>query len=318
VLAEPLTAVLSLALAFVTTGDKSQEQRSKKMKLSNLIAGGIAMSLSFSSVAMADGENPMLEASWRVYVGAFNASVDSKIGIHGDTLPEIPPIDVEDVLGVEDSKVVALAGVAWHFKRRHAIEFEFFSLNRSDTITDTFTPPIQIGDFVIEDGQISSSYDTDLARLTYAYSIMRSERTDLQLMFGIHIAKLSVAVQLAGSVCGPTTTPSVPPGCPAASSGDDGESVTAPLPHFGVAYTYAITPTVAMNLAAKGFAIELDKIDGTIIELDADVAWQPWKNIGFGVGARYFKTTADSKGSELNGSFEFEYFGPMVYVQATF
>jgi hypothetical protein len=288
------------------------------MKLSNLIAGGIAMSLSVSSVATADDENPMLHNAWRVYVGAFNASVDSKIGIYGDILPAVSPIDVESELGLADSKTVALAGAAWHFKHRHAVEIEFFRLNRSDTVTDTYDPPIQVGDFVIEAGQISTSYDTDLARLTYAYSVMRRERSELQLMFGIHLARLNINVSLAGAVCGPTTTPSVPPGCPVASTGRDDEGVTAPLPHFGVAYTYAFTPTVAMNLAAKGFAIELDSIDGTIVELDADVAWQPWQNIGFGVGARYFKTTADSKGSDLNGTVEFEYFGPMVYVQATF
>jgi len=288
------------------------------MKLSNLIAGGIVMSLSLSSVAMADGENPMLNDKWRFYVGAFHASVDSTISINGDTLPPIPPIDIEDVLGVEDSKTVGMAGVAWHFKPRHALEFEYFQLNRSDTITDTFTPPIQVGDLFIEDGQISTSYDTDIARLTYAYSAMRSDRSDLQLMFGIHIARLSVFVQLAGAVCGPTTNPTEPPGCPAASSGNDSESVTAPLPHFGISYTYAITPTVAMNVSAKGFAIEIDSIDGNITEIDADVAWQPWKNIGFGVGARYFKTDVSSKGSDLNGKFEFEYFGPMAYVQATF
>jgi len=75
---------------------------------------------------------------------------------------------------------------------------------------------------------------------------------------------------------------------------------------------------VALGLSAKGFAIELDKIDGSLIEIDADIAWQPWRNIGFGVGARYFNAEVDSKGSELNGSFKIEYFGPTVYVQATF
>ena len=73
-----------------------------------------------------------------------------------------------------------------------------------------------------------------------------------------------------------------------------------------------------MQVGAKGFAIELDKIDGSIIEIDADVAWQPWRNIGLGVGVRYFNTDVESKGSDLNGSFKFEYFGPTVYVQATF
>ena len=286
------------------------------MKLPILIAGGIAMSLSFSSVA-AD-ENPMLGDPWRLFVGAFNASVDSKIGFNSEDFPNLPPIDIEDTLGVDDSKTVAIAGVGWHFSKRHALELEFFSLNRDFNLSDTFTPPIQVADIFIEDGQISTRYDTTVTRLTYAYSILRSERSDLQLMAGIHIANLDVAVQLAGSVCLPTTTPSVPPGCPTSTSGDDSKKVSAPLPHFGAEYTYAITPTVAMNVALLGFAVEIDNIDGTIIEIDADVAWQPWRNIGFGVGARYFKTDVNSAGSELNGTIEFEYFGPMVYVQATF
>jgi hypothetical protein len=288
------------------------------MKLLKLVAGGIAVSLFVSSVAVAADDNPMLNDSWRVYVGAFNASVDSKLGFSSDDFPNIPPIDIEDVLGVDDSEVVAVVGAAWHFKPRHALELEFFSLNRNAQLSGTFTPPIQIDDLFIEDGQITSSYDTTITRLTYAYSILRSERSDLQLMAGIHVAQLDIAVQLAGSVCLPTTTPSVPTGCPAATSGDDSKDVSAPLPHFGAAYTYALTPTVAMHLGAKGFAIEIENIDGTIIEIDADVAWQPWKNIGIGAGVRYFKTEVNSTGSDVDGSVEFEYFGPMVYVQATF
>lgn len=288
------------------------------MKLSKLIAGGIAMSLSVSSVALAADDNPMLNDEWRVYVGAFHASVDSKIGINGDILPPIPPIDIEDTLGVDDSKTVAWGGVAWHFARRHAVEFEFFSLNRSDTVSGTFTPEIQVADLIIENGQISTGYDTSISRLTYLYSVMRSDRSDLQLLAGLHIARLDISLLLAGSICDPTTTPPVPPGCPSASTGREGESVSAPLPHFGATYSYALSPTVALGLSAKGFAIELDKIDGSLIEIDADLAWQPWRNIGFGVGARYFKADVDSKGSDLNGAFELEYFGPTIYVQATF
>jgi hypothetical protein len=73
-----------------------------------------------------------------------------------------------------------------------------------------------------------------------------------------------------------------------------------------------------MNLGLKGFSVKVDDIDGTIIEIGADVAWQPWSNIGIGAGVRYFKTDVDSTGADVDGSIEFEYFGPMVYVQASF
>jgi hypothetical protein len=288
------------------------------MKLSKLVAGGIAMSLWVSSVAVAADDNPMLNDPWRIYVGAFNASVDSRLGFSSADFPNIPDIDIEDVLGVDDSEVVMVAGAAWHFKPRHALELEFFSLNRNAQLSGTFTPPIQIDDLFIEDGQITSSYDTTVTRLTYAYSIMRSERSDLQLLGGIHVAQLDIAVQLAGGVCRPDTDPTEPPGCPTDTSGDDSKNVSAPLPHLGAAYTYAFTPNLAMHLGVKGFAVEIDNIEGTIIEIDADVGWQPWRNIGVGAGVRYFKTQVDSTGTDVDGKIEFEYFGPMVFVQATF
>ncbi len=101
---------------------------------------------------MAEGYNPMLDDKWRVYIGAFDASVDSKITFKAENLPEVP-IDIEDVLGLEDSKTVAWGGVAWHFAEKHALEFETFTLNRNDSDADTYTPPLQVGDFFIEDGE---------------------------------------------------------------------------------------------------------------------------------------------------------------------
>ncbi len=289
------------------------------MKLSNLIAGCIAMGLSYSSVAVADSAYPMLDNPWRVYVGAFNASVDSRLGFSSDDFPDIPDIDIEDILGLADSETVAVGGVGWHFKPRHALELEYFTLNRNNVLLDsTFVPPLQLDDVFLESGQITSRYDTSITRLTYGYSILRSERSDLQLLAGIHIAQLDIALQVAGAVCSPDTTPSVPPGCPIDTSGNDSKKVSAPLPHFGAAYSYAFTPTLAMNLGLKGFKIEIDDIDGTIIEVGADVAWQPWRNIGIGAGARYFKAQVDSTGADVDGTIEFEYFGPMIYVQATF
>ena len=79
-----------------------------------------------------------------------------------------------------------------------------------------------------------------------------------------------------------------------------------------------MTPNTAFRVAGVGFAIELDNIDGSLIEIDADIAWQPWRHVGFGIGYRYFKGDVDSKGSDLNGAFEFEYFGPALYVAVTF
>lgn len=272
----------------------------------------------FSLSANAQNEYENFNDPWRVYVGGYWPDPSSELSINGDIRPPRPPASVEDILGLEESKAVAWGGIAWHISRRNSLEFETFSLNRNGGASGTFVPPIEVEDFFIESGAIATSYDTSLTRLTYGFSVMRSERMDFQLKAGLHIAKLEAAVQISGEICGPMTVPSSPPGCPPAGSETASEDVTAPLPHFGASFGYAMTPSLALSLQVVGFAIEIDSIDGSILEIDADVAWQPFDHFGFGAGLRYFNTNVKAGNSELNGEFDFEYVGPVVYFEATF
>ena len=289
------------------------------MSTSRLQTFAILGLLAFASSASADGEYANLDNSFRFYLGGFWPEIDSKLSINSDQLPEpLPPVDVENVLGVEDSKGALWGGFTWHIASRHSLELEYFALNRDGGANETYSPPLQFGDFYIEAGEVSTSYDTALTRLTYGFSLVHSERTDFKLKAGLHLMKMEAGINVSGLICGPSTVPSVPPGCPAAGTGTASENVTVPLPHLGASYIYAMTPTLALRLQAIGFAIELDSIEGSIIEFDADVVWQPWQHFGIGAGFRYFNTNAKSVGSKLNGEFDFEYFGPAVYFQATF
>ena len=271
-----------------------------------------------AAVAQGGGTYDQFNDRFRIYLGGFWPSVDSKIGINGDVIPPGPPVDVEDTLGVEDSDGVAWGGARWRISRRNSLEFEMFALNRDGGVSGTFSPPIQIGDTFIESGGINTSYDTSIGRLTYGFSLIRDDRMDIQLKAGLHLAKLEAGIQFSGAVCDQTTSPTTPPGCPAGTTGSESEDVTAPLPHFGGSFEYAITPSVALNLEIIGFALELDDIDGSMVEVDVDLSWHPWRNFGLGAGLRYFSVEVDAGSSELNGEFDFEYFGPVIYVQSTF
>jgi len=273
--------------------------------------------LALTAPAMADGQYEQFNDRFRVYLGGFWPEIDSKIGINGDVIPPGPPVSIEDTLGVEDSDGVAWGGASWRISRRNSLEFEMFALNRDGGVSGTFTPPIQIKDFIIESGAVATSYDTSVGRLTYGFSLVRNERMDLQLKAGLHLAKLEAGIQFSGAVCEGIPAPP-PTGCPTGTTGAVSEDVTAPLPHFGGSFAYAITPSVGFNFQVIGFALELDGIDGSIVEVDADLSWTPWRNFGLGAGLRYFNTEVDAGNSELNGEFEFEYFGPVIYIQSTF
>jgi len=269
--------------------------------------------------SLAQGQNLAdPEYRHRIYLGGFWPSINSKIAINGQDFTPLPPINVEDVLRVPDSKGAAWGGIDWKISRRNALEFEYFSLNRNGGISDTFSPPLEVGDGFIESGQINTFYDTSVLRLTYGYSLLSNKRMNLQLVAGIHIAKLGAGLQISGEICTPNTVPSVPPGCPTAQTETASEDVTAPLPHFGASYTYAFSETLGMRLKAIGFAIGIGSIDGSILELDADVAWKPSKQFGIGAGWRYFNTNVKASSSTLNGEFDFEYSGPSVFINYWF
>ena len=266
--------------------------------------------------AQDDGKSNRFDDRFRIYLGGFFPDVNSKIAING-SIVNTQPIDVDNQLGIEDTSSVLWGGAAWHISRRNSLEIEFFKLNR-DGFTNLIPNPIAVGDLIIESGSINTSFDISIGRLTYGFSVVRGDRMDIQLKAGLHVVDMSATLQLAGAVCD-VTMGQMPPGCPGGQTPpDESEEFTAPLPHFGGSFRYAITPTIGARFEVIGFAIELDNIDGRLVEIDTDIVWYPWRHWGFGAGVRYFYVDVESQGLELNGKFEFEYFGPAVYVIATF
>ncbi len=262
------------------------------------------------------GEYDRFNDPWRIHFGGFYPSMSTKITINGTTVNP-PPVDVEETLAVEDGKFVPWGGVSWHISRRNVLEIEYFQLNR-DGFIDLIPDPIEVGDLIIESGSVNTAFDINVGRLTYGFSIARSERMDLQIKGGLHVAELSAGIQLMGAVCD-VTLGEMPPGCPTGQTPPlESESVTAPLPHFGASWAYAFTPPLAADIQGLGFAIELDNIDGSLIEISADLAWQPWEHFGFSAGLRYFNANVKGGDTDLNGEFDLEYFGPSISVIATF
>ncbi|MGB5690437.1 MAG: hypothetical protein WBM45_14295 [Woeseiaceae bacterium] len=244
----------------------------------------LLMCLPAHSLAAESGTKP--DHAWRVHVGGFVPSVDSTITINGETVTP-PPLDIEDDLGVEDSKTVPWGGVSWNFARRHSLEIEYFRLNR-DGSRGFVDELVEVGDYIVESGAISTTSKLGLARLTYGYHILERERSEIQIKGGLHIANFSAAFQLLGNVCDISMGES-PPCLLITSSVAESESVTAPLPHIGGSWLYEFTDQWAFRFQAIGFAVKLDSIDGSILELDADLTWQPWEHFGLGLGTRYFK-----------------------------
>lgn len=273
------------------------------------------LALTLSARAMCAEEDARSDDRFLVYLGGFSPHVDSTIKINGE-IAKPPPIDVENTLGVQQGKEVLWGGARWQISNRHSVETEIFILNR-DGMNGFDGENIGVGNYIVEAGSIVTASDLTLGRVTYGFKLGQWERSELELKTGLHIVDISAALHLIGNVCD-TTMGESPPCPPITTPTAESENLIAPLPHLGASYHFDFSENWALRLQVIGFAIELDNIDGSILEIDADVSWHPWRHFGLGAGFRYFDVDVKSTGSRLDGEFEYGYVGPAIYFSTTF
>jgi hypothetical protein len=289
----------------------------KRLTVSLLLFIALTCLMLGNAIAASDKENPVIAHKFGIYLGGFFPQVSSKTRLDGDILGPGDNVSLENSLGLEDSKTVLWGGARWKISRRNMVEFEFANLNRDGSV-EAISDPIQIGDMIVQAGaKIDTGFDVTLGRLTYGFTIFQDDKKEINLKAGVHIADLGATFQATGAVC---VDGEIPPNCSVfvATPRLESESITAPLPHLGASFAYAFSPTLAARFQVIGFAIELDNIDGSMLEVDADLVWNPWRHFGLGAGFRYFNINIESEGSDLNGEFDFEYYGPAIYGIYTF
>jgi len=55
-----------------------------------------------------------------------------------------------------------------------------------------------------------------------------------------------------------------------------------------------------------------------LVDSGIDIAYSPWKHFGFGGGVRYFNLRLEADKERLDGEFDFDYWGPTLFIVARF
>jgi len=277
------------------------------------VASGLLLLLASTALSAGQlpGKHPLLNKRFMIGGGGFFPDVDSKIRLDDEFLGIGTEIDFENELGLEESNSTFWLTSRWRISRRNNLEFEFTQLNRDATVAAT-TREYQIEDTVVQAGAaIDSVFDIDLFRLTYGYSLIRNEEAELQLQAGLHVADVGVELTATGviSIDGEPFSESV---------STEGSELTAPLPHFGGNFTYAFTDKFGAYLHVIGFALEIDDVEGSIVEAGGTLQYNFTENVGVGAGVRYFKVDVKAQDEDLRGEFELNYLGPVIYANVAF
>lgn len=266
--------------------------------------------LSLSSNAIAQNENDWqswpLADRFTITLVAFFPNLDTQVRLDASDQSLGTTIDFEQNLGMSDTEALPGLGLGWRFAKKHQLELQTFSLDRSGSAITT--SEIRIGDEVFTvDLPVSSFFDMDITSLSYSYSLIFDERKEIAFGVGLSVQDLSFG--LIGNE---------DPGIIEVNSG-----ITAPLPTIRLTGGYAFTDKWVgkFGLGFLSFNLALtdeDELSGEVITGNVLIQHNTFEHVHFGLSYNYFDVRVNWLQSSLSTSVGYIYQGPTLFVTAAF
>jgi hypothetical protein len=241
--------------------------------------------------------HPALTDKFFIGVGAFyaNSTTDARLnspsGI-GTT------VNFEDLLGLDNSDITPQFLARWRMSERWRLEFEYFSLDRSNS--KVLTSDIIWGDQTFPAGtQIDAEYNVSVARISAGYSFFKTPDKEIGVALGFHMTDIKAGLSSSGT------------------GGDTGK-VLAPLPVLSGYGQVALTDKWAIASRLDLFRLAYKPYEGSIFDVGVDVLYQPFRHLGFGLGFRSLQIQASASNNDWEGAFRSNFTGPIAYVSTSF
>ncbi len=266
------------------------------------LAAMLMVCLGFTS-AWAEGQ-PVNRGMWKsftLYGGAQFYEADGEFTNTVEGEDDIS-VDMGD-LGLDETQISPVAGAIANFwSRRLTLRFDYFGYHddanaRADFEFDWDGETIPVG------AELDSNLDLDIYVLNLSYNFIRSDRAQLGVGLGIHLADVDISV--TGTVGGSVV-----------ASGD--ADVLAPLPNFYLTGAYALTDNILARAAAGGFSLSYGDWDGRLLFVNLFIEYWPWEHVGFGAGYRYVDAHVEYDPGHKIEEYDFTLPGPMLYMAVGF
>ena len=242
-----------------------------------------------------DVDDGQQQQSIEIRLGALNSSIETKVirdaadGQPGDEL------DLEDFLGVADKETLIQLDALFRVAYYHRLELGYFELRRHGQ--KTLQRDIDFGGQTFLDGtDVETTFETEVIRLAYSYSLMRDEQKELGVTAGLSYSRFETALR--------------------ANDTQQFERiiVEAPLPTLGVYGSVALGSTWRLNADVNVFALDFDRFDGYMSYLNLGLDRELGNGFNIGVGYSFYGTRLSAKNDDLRGTFRMRHHGPKLYM----
>ncbi len=245
--------------------------------------------------------DPLDEQGFSLRAGGFYSSADTRLRIDGSGGRLGTEISLEDDLGFTKEKTLPVIDAIWRINPRHRIELGYVRLARD--AQKTITGQIDFGDSSFPlNANVSSTFDTDVWKLTYGWSFWREGSSELALLLGLHTTKFKVSLSSTSS----------------SRTIYEATDRTIPLPTIGLQGTWALDPQWRLTGTVQAFSLKYGDYDGSLV--NASVAGEYRFNRNWLIGAGYttYDYNLDVTGGRAKGSFDYNFSGPVLYVTGGF
>lgn len=209
-------------------------------------------------------------------------------------------VDFEDAFALEDRKLVGIGGFIWRMTERWRLDVEYFVLNRSGT--KTLNSEITWGGETFPVGTtVDARYNFNDTRVTAGYSFFKRRDKELGIGVGLHVAGIKASVEDTSG------------GITAQES-----SVKAPLPVVNLYGLFALTDNWAVRMRMDWLSLAYGDYSGDIRSAAIDALYQPFRNIGFGLGMRSLIVDLKVDDPDWTGRIRTSYSGPAAFMTVSF
>ena len=237
--------------------------------------------------------------------GVFLPAIDTSVRVDNPSLGIGNEIDLEDDLGFDDTQTTFYGRGVWRFFPRHRIGVGYFRFK--DEVTATAQRDLQIGDEIFPVGaSISSEFKFEIFPIHYSYSFIKREKMEFSGTLGLHWYRINFAVAGSASLGG-------------LDAGAEVEAkANAPLPLLGLQFQYNFTPKWTASIQAEAFALSIDELDGSLINLAVRTEYWFFNHLGAGLALNGFRLDVEVESDDWRGELEYKYWGPQVYIMVRF
>lgn len=242
--------------------------------------------------------HPTLQDRWHIQVGVYTPNVTTSARLNGSGGRIGTEVNFEEDLGyVERSDMPAvLASV--RLGERWRIEAEYLSLRRDNTRTLSTT--IDWGDNTYTFGTtVQSEFNSDIFRLSAGYSFVKDAQKELGVALGLHVTDFYLAIG-------------------ASSVGTETGEALAPLPTLGIYGAYAFTPKWLLSGRVDVFSLSYEEYDGSLTNATLGVDYRFLRNLALGAAYRYIDYDLSVTKTRYNGSINYRFSGPLLYLASSF